>query len=120
MRSRRRTGPLAHVLVAGDAAEIESVRALLCLLPESAYGQVLVEIATGEILPDLHRPARVAITTIERDPALPPGARLSAAVAAWAAEWMADEPDPTRDVCVWVGGSVTWDAAPVQGLLERL
>ncbi|GAB2458639.1 hypothetical protein GCM10027062_43130 [Nocardioides hungaricus] len=120
MRSRRRTGPLAHVLVAVDASEIEAVRALLCLLPEDAYGQVYVEADTDAALPDLPRPARVALTVLVPDEADRPGARLSAAVATWAEEWMVAEPDPTREVSVWVGATVRWDAAPVSGLLERL
>lgn len=120
MRSRRHPGPLTHVLVAGDASELEAVQALLCLLPERAYGQVYLEAEPGTEVPDLARPARVGLTAVVRDAAAEPGARLSAAVAAWAEEWMVGEHDPAREVSVWVGGSVRWDAAPVQGQLERL
>lgn len=120
MRSRRRSGPLAHVLVAGDVTELEAVRALLCLLPADAYGAVVVEAGCGAELPDLPRPARVALTVLHRAATDRPGVRLSAAAAAWAEEWVVDEHDPTRDVSVWVGATVAWDAAPVQGQLERL
>lgn len=120
MRSRRHPGPLAHVLVAGDVSELAALQALLCLLPERAYGQVYVETEPGVDVPDLPRPARVGITTVVRHAADAPGVRLSAAVAAWAEEWMVGEHDPAREVSVWVGGSVRWDAAPVQGQLERL
>jgi NADPH-dependent ferric siderophore reductase len=120
MRSRRRTGPLAHVLVAGDIGELESVRGLLCLLPADAYGLVVLEADVDAVRPDLPRPARVALTVLVRDDADQPGVRLSAAAAAWAEEWMVEEHDPARDVSVWVGATVRWDAAPVQGQLERL
>jgi len=123
MRSRRRTGPLTHVVVAGDVSELDAVRALLGLLPDDAYGLVALEAAAGADLPDLAglpRPARVALTVLRRDDADRPGVRLSAAAAAWAEEWMVDEHDPARDVSVWVGATVAWDAAPVQGQLERL
>jgi Siderophore-interacting protein len=120
MRSRRRTGPLAHVLVAGDLRELDSVRALLGLLPPDAYGLVVLEAGADAVLPDLPRPARVALTVLVRDDADRPGVRLSEAAAAWAEEWMVAEHDPARDVAVWVGATVRWDAAPVQGQLERL
>ncbi len=120
MRSRRRTGPLTHVLVAGDVAELDSVRGLLALLPDDAYGLVLLEAAAGEPVPEVLRPARVALTVLVRDRTDAPGARLSAAAAAWAEEWVVEEHDPARDVSVWVGATVTWDSAPVQGQLERL
>ncbi|GAB6986334.1 SIP domain-containing protein [Nocardioides pyridinolyticus] len=120
MRSRRRTGPLAHVLVAGDVSELGAVRALLALLPDDAYGLVVLEAEAGAAPPDLPRPARIALTVLGRDGAERPGVRLSAAAAAWAEEWVVDEHDPDRDVSVWVGATVTWDAAPVQGQLERL
>ena len=120
MRSRRRTGPLAHVLVAGDVTELDAVQALVCLLPPEAYGLVLLEADADADLPALACPARVAVTVLRRSTGDAPGARLSAAAAAWAEEWVVDEHDPDRDVSVWVGATVAWDSAPVQGLLERL
>jgi len=120
MRSRRRTGPLTHVLVAGDVAELDAVRAILCLLPVDAYGAVIVEAPAHAELPDLPRPARVALTVLRREETDLPGVRLSAAASAWAEEWMVDEHDPAREVSVRVGATVVWDSAPVQGQLERL
>jgi len=120
MRPRRRTGPLAHVLIAGDVCEVDAVRALLCALPADSYGQVILEADAESAVPQLHRPARVGLTALVRSDADRPGARLSRAVEAWVEEWVVDEPDPARDVAVWVGASVRWTAAPMQGQLERL
>jgi len=108
------------VLVAGDVTELDSVRAVLLLLPETTYGQVYVELTEGDELPDLARPARVNLTPVVRDPGSAPGERLGAAVAAWSGEWMTDEPDPTREVSVWVGATVRWESMPLDGLLDRL
>jgi hypothetical protein len=120
MRTRR-AGPLPHVLIAGDVAELDSVRALLCLLPATAYGQLYLEVEEGHDLPELPaRPARVGVTAIVRRAGDATGDRLSVAVDAWGEEWMGDVPDGTRELSVWVGASVRVAARELEGLLERL
>lgn len=120
MRSHRRRDPLEHVVIAGDLAELPSIRALLALLPESAYGQVYVETGDGEDLPAIGAPHRVTVTRVARARHQGPGESLSAAIAGWVAEWMPEESDPGREVSMWVGARVAGGVPTLGANLERL
>jgi NADPH-dependent ferric siderophore reductase len=122
MRSHRRRGPLEHVLVAGDLADLEAVSALLAFLPADAYGQVFVETPADAPLAPLPAPARVTVTRIARPLDAEPGRLLARAVDGWVAEWCPGEPDAARAVAMWVGASARdlLDLDPVGTPLERL
>lgn len=104
MRSHRKRSPLDHVLVAGEFEELDTVATILALLPDDAYGQVYIECAEGQVLPDLHRPARVGIVALPAGQV--PGGRLRAAVDAWLAEWMPEEVPADRQFAIWVGAGI--------------
>ena len=120
MRSRRRSGPLPHVLVAGESADLPTIRTVLALLPEDAYGQVFVELSSEDPAPNIQHPARITVTTLVRDPAGTVGHRLTQAVDGWAEEWLTDAPDPARDLCVWLGHSVPARPLDQARILQRL
>lgn len=98
MRSHRRRLPLEHVLVAGHTADLDDIAVALALLPDDAYGQVLVEGPQGST-DTLTAPPRVSIHRIDSVTS-----SLERAVAAWVAEWVPQEPDLRRTVTVWLGG----------------
>ncbi|WP_291524152.1 hypothetical protein [Branchiibius sp. NY16-3462-2] len=98
MRSHRRRVPLEHVLVAGHIADLDDIAVALALLPEDAYGQVLIEGPEGSIS-TLTAPPRVSIHRVD-----PVTSSLERAVAAWVAEWVPQELDLRRTVTVWLGG----------------
>ena len=120
MRSHRRRAPLDHVLVAGDLTELDSIRALLSLMPETAYGQVYVECSGSDELPAITSPARVTVNRVCRTELHSPGEPLSAAVAGWVGEWMPEDPAPDRVIAIWAGASVTGGVPTVGTRLERL
>src|SRR4051794_15086481 len=120
MRPHRRRGPLQHILVAGGFDELPAIEALLFLLPEATYGQVLVETRADVDLPALSRPARVAVTKVARDQDDEPGARLADAVHDWLAEWMPDEPGSGRAVTIWVGGTARGRVDPAGAQVQTL
>lgn len=97
VRSHRRRCPLQHILIAGQLADLDEISLALALLPPDTYGQVLVEAPAGSLVP-LIAPPRVSIQRID-----PATGSLAGAVAAWAAEWVPDEPDPRRTVSAWLG-----------------
>jgi hypothetical protein len=110
MRSHRRRHPVPHVLIAGDAGDLDAIGRLLGELPADAYGQVIVE---ADVLPVLATPARVTVSCLT--PAARPdgqqplvlaarGTLLLEAVRGWVAEWMPEELDDDRSVALWVGG----------------
>jgi len=120
MRSHRRRAPLEHVLVAGDVAELESITALLALLPDNAYGQVYVESSGTDDVPAVPAPPRVTVSHVVRAEHHATGELLSEAVACWLAEWMPDEPQPERLISIWAGTTVTGGVPTLGARLERL
>lgn len=121
MRPHRRRGPLQHVLVAGSFEELPAIEVLLHMLPDSAYGQVLVESpADAELLPILAAPPRVTITRLARTQSDEPGSVLAAAVQGWLAEWMPDEPDMARACTIWVGEAARDRVDAASARLETL
>jgi NADPH-dependent ferric siderophore reductase len=119
VRSRRTGRPLEHVLVAGDRSELDTIRTVLALLPDHAYGQVLLETDTEVSFDDVARPARVTVTCVRRQVGAPAGQRLSETLRAWAAEWMPDQADPDREVTAWVGSTVS-GVPGLEARFERL
>jgi NADPH-dependent ferric siderophore reductase len=113
VRSRRRQGPLRHVLVAADLVDLPVVELLLADLPASAYGQVYVETPAGAELPELAAPARLTVTRLTRTADTAPGDLLGAAIAGWVAEWLPEEPCEDRSVALWAGATVRDRVAPV-------
>jgi NADPH-dependent ferric siderophore reductase len=111
---------LPHILVAGSFDELPAIEALLFLLPETTYGQVLVETPVDLDLQVLARPARVTVTRLARDQDAEPGALLADAVHAWLAEWMPDEADASRMFTLWVGGTARGRVDPAGAQLETL
>lgn len=126
MRSERRRRPLEHVLIAGHLADLDAIRAIVSQLPEHAYGQILIESDGLGPVPALDAPARVTVSVLS--PAGRPtpgqGTLLAEAVAAWAAEWMPEDPEAGRELTVWVGDraseSVNAVCARLASLPERL
>ena len=85
------------MLAVGSDADLDTLRLVLDLLPEGAYGQVIVR--SDETL---QTPARVTVHHAADD------TELAEAVAAWTAEWMPDEhDDPDRAVSLWIGAEAS-------------
>ncbi|GGF30927.1 hypothetical protein GCM10011519_00430 [Marmoricola endophyticus] len=116
----RRRAPLEHVLIAGDSSEIDAIRALLALLPSTTYGQVYVETISGTVLPEISAPRRVTVTMLPRDAADLAGERLASAVDGWLAEWIPEEPEPDRDLTIWLGEVAGARVETSATCLERL
>lgn len=110
MRSHRRRGPAQHVLIAGNADDLDAIAAELAVLSADVYGQVFVE-APAELELALVTPPRVTVHRLK-----PEAHALCAALAGWAAEWVPDEQDPERTVSVWIGHHVR---AGVDAELQR-
>ena len=104
MRSHRRRTPTDHVLIAGRTEDLAGIARILGALSADAYGQVLIEVPAGVRIPSFTRPPRVTVCRIT---AAPPNDRgdtpLTAAIAAWMAEWMPEDPDADRAISIWVG-----------------
>ncbi len=100
MRSHRRRNPAQHVLIAGNADDLDAMAAELAVLSADVYGQVFVE-APADLELHLVTPPRVTVHRLSPEPH-----SLCAALAGWAAEWVPDEQDPERTVSVWIGRHV--------------
>lgn len=104
--------PSERVMIAGAVEDLAEIHRRLVHLPESAYGQVFVEVALAEQVRILPAPPRVTVTWLirtERPSVVPPlcfadhGEALAAAVVAWASEWC--RPDCEPRTSVWIGCS---------------
>ncbi|WP_267423093.1 MULTISPECIES: SIP domain-containing protein [unclassified Curtobacterium] len=109
---RTRRQPSDRVLIAGAVEDLSEIHRLLEDLPETAYGQVFVEVALEEQVRILPAPPRVTVSWLVRSdrPSSVPslcfadhGEALAAAVLAWAGEWCLADSEP-RTV-VWIGCS---------------
>ncbi|MET1037006.1 MAG: SIP domain-containing protein [Aeromicrobium sp.] len=119
MRSHRRRQPIEHALVAGDVGDLPGIVTALAWLPADTYGQVFIEVGPDEELPLLAAPPRMTVHRLERSSA-GDGVAAGRAVAAWAGEWIPDEPDERRTVTIWVGERVDLSCPEIMGLAERL
>lgn len=106
--------------MAGGVDDLPAIETLLILLPETAYGQVFVE-TPAEVTPlVLLAPPRVTVTQLSCGPDAVRGQLLAAAVQAWLAEWMPEEPEPVRSLTLWVGSSARDQVTPTGATLESL
>ncbi|WIB01646.1 SIP domain-containing protein [Curtobacterium sp. MCBA15_012] len=104
-------GPITdRVLVAGGLADLPEVRRILEELPDSAYGQVFVEVAFADEVRILPAPPHLTVTWLVRSdwPSTittllfaDHGELLADAVTAWAAEWCVVGSEPYT--AVWIG-----------------
>lgn len=95
----------AHFLVAGSSADLPDLHGALERLPESAYGQVILEIGPDETPCHLDLPEGVSLTLLRRaaGPDHDRGERTARAVHAWISEWMCEEDERAPRV-IWLGG----------------
>ena len=107
------------MLLAGDVDDVPGIEAALAWLPADAYGQVLIEAGANDVLPLFRAPLRVTVHRIGRSPE-GDGVAAGRAVAAWAEEWMPEEPDERRLVSIWVGQRVEPGCPHISTLVERL
>ncbi|MDO9395335.1 MAG: SIP domain-containing protein, partial [Herbiconiux sp.] len=101
-----------RVLIAGTESNLDEVRALVASLPESARGQVFVEVATAAQIDPMATPERVTVTWLTRDTrsgdmgsglACAPGQALGRALHAWVGEMSTGDAEIDGDeVCVWL------------------
>jgi len=119
VRSHRRRLPIEHTLVAGDVGDLPAIITALAWLSPDTYGQVIIEAGPDDELPVVAAPLRVTVHRVERS-ADGHGVAAGRAVAAWAEEWMPEEPDARRDLSIWVGERVVVSCAEITGLVERL
>lgn len=100
--------PEVCVLFLGDSVDIPAIRAEVEALPDDAYGQVFVEVATRVQVQRWSTPPGVGVTWLERydssggrGPVVPRGELAARALAGWVSEWM---PDSGRRAVPSVGG----------------
>lgn len=97
----------AHVLVAGSGADLGAITDAVLRIPEDAYGQVFVEVASDAAAPSFDLPEGVSLTVLRpasiRGIELERGERVARAVQAWIAEWMCEDESDTPRV-IWLGG----------------
>ncbi len=108
--TRNRQPPAEHVLVAGCADDLPEIHRQLVELPDTAYGQVFVEVALEDEVRILPAPPRVSVTWLVRSgrPSrvaslvfADRGEALAEAVIGWAAEWCVAGGEPCRTL--WIG-----------------
>lgn len=94
-----------RLLLAGDAADLPSIRAELIELPNDAHGTVFVEVFNAVQIVHIDAPSGVAVHWLFRQNArgtvAPRGAALVRAVELWLDEW--SRPDDGVDVHLWLG-----------------
>ncbi|WP_186317517.1 SIP domain-containing protein [Curtobacterium sp. 9128] len=104
--------PDHHVMLAGAVEDLDEVHRRLAELPETAYGQVFVEVAVTEQVRILPAPPRVTVSWLvrtDRPSAVAPlcfadhGEALAAALIGWASEWCRPDAEPLSSV--WIGCS---------------
>lgn len=100
--SRRRRGPVDHVVLAGLADDLADLQLFLDVASTTTYGQVLIEVPAGAPAPTLVAPARVSVMCVRPAAGDPPGTALARAMNAWLHEWMPEIPESDRDTTVWI------------------
>ncbi|MGC5169360.1 SIP domain-containing protein [Microbacterium sp. DT81.1] len=102
-RSARHTR-VQHLITA-DEHSLAELEVLLATLPICSTGRLFVEVPEGADIVELHAPARMTVTWLDRSRrsgapgtgrGCAPGVALSRAVTAWADEMLCNEEDHTR------------------------
>jgi NADPH-dependent ferric siderophore reductase len=108
--TRNRQEPAPRVLVAGCADDLPEIHRQLLELPDTAYGQVFVEVALADEVRILPAPPRVGVTWLVRSTRgsriaslvfADRGEALAEAVIGWAAEWCVAGSEPCT--VLWIG-----------------
>ena len=108
------TQPIDCILAAGEAEDLDEMRAWLKQLPSDTYGQVFIEAASAAQIETLEAPATVAVSWVLRDRphhmpqaagdcTIRAGQALSRAVDAWLDEWLRAESRSQRNFVLWLG-----------------
>lgn len=106
--------------MAGGVEDLSAIQTLLVLLPETAYGQVFVETPADVAPLTLLAPPRVTVTELPCAADAVRGQQLVAAVQAWLAEWMPEEPEAARSLTLWLGSAARDQVMPTGATLESL
>jgi NADPH-dependent ferric siderophore reductase len=107
-----------RVLLAGDSTIIPVIRGLIETLPDTARGQIFIEVATALDITPLETPERITVSWLARDVRNgAPGQVLDQAVRAWVSEMTTgDVAADGAELCVWLGG----EAARIDDLRSNL
>ena len=111
-----------RVLLAGDSSIIPVIRGLIETVPDTARGQIFVEVASAEDITPLETPERITVSWLARDVRrATPGEVLDQAVRAWVSEMTTgDVAVDGADLCVWLGGEAARIDTLRSELAERL
>lgn len=102
------------ILIAGDAADLHSIRDILGRLPMDAFGQVFIEVFGAIQIEHLQAPPRVNITWLCRDlrrsdervgAGAAKGEPLVRAVEGWLDEWVHVDEATRQHFSLWIGCS---------------
>ncbi|MGU3408773.1 SIP domain-containing protein [Microbacterium sp. M1A1_1b] len=119
--------PTERVMLAGAVEDLTEIHRRLAALPETAYGQVFVEVALAEQVRILPAPPRVTVSWLirtERPSVVAPlcfadhGEALARAVIGWATEWCRPDCEPPTSVWIGCSDSVWIDQARAAVQLE--
>ncbi|WP_044438750.1 siderophore-interacting protein [Agreia bicolorata] len=111
-----------RVLLAGDSTIIPVIRGLIETLPDTARGQIFIEVETALDITPLETPERITVSWLARDVrAGAPGQALGRAVRAWVSEMTTgDVMADGAELCVWLGGEAARIDDLRSDLAERL
>lgn len=116
------------VLAAGDASDLTELRAWLSGLPETAYGQVFIEVFAEMQIETLPAPPHVGVTWLcreKREPSPRPGLGrrrgewLVEAVDAWFDEWLWADSEAVRNIQLWMGARTSSVVQSYWAALDR-
>ncbi len=111
-----------RILLAGDSTIVPAIRELIETLPDTARGQVFIEVATALDITPLETPERMTVSWLARDVrAGAPGQILDQAVRAWVSEMTTgDVVVDGAELCVWLGGEAARSDDLRSNLEDRL
>jgi NADPH-dependent ferric siderophore reductase len=90
--------PADRLLLAGDETSLATIRVILATLPETARGQVFVEVQSEVDIEQLDAPGRFAVCWLVRDR----GQELRRSLDAWLAEMLPVSAFGASTVYAWV------------------
>ncbi|WP_162234567.1 siderophore-interacting protein [Agreia sp. Leaf210] len=111
-----------RVLLAGDSTIIPVIQGLIETLPDTARGQIFIEVETALDIIALETPERITVSWLARDVRTgTPGQVLGRAVRAWVSEMTTgDVVADGAELCVWLGGEAARIDDLRADLAERL